>query len=101
MDTLHRPCPLPPAEKRRDIAVPILVMHSSRKVTGCDWTPEFQTGDCVLDPDMIARIGATLGSERQVATIDSGIHDLILSEFRPREAAYDTIFRFLREYRAK
>lgn len=85
-------------KKRRDIAVPVLVMHSSRKISGCDWTPEFQTGDCVLDPAMIARIGNTLGSTREVATIDSGIHDLILSEPLPREAAYDTIFTFLRKY---
>lgn len=85
-------------KKRRDIAVPVLVMHSSRKISGCDWTPEFQTGDCVLDPAMIARIGNTLGSTREVATIDSGIHDLILSEPAPREATYDTIFTFLRKY---
>lgn len=85
-------------KKRGNISVPVLVMHSSRKIAGCAWTPEFQTGDCVLDPFMIQEKGMKLGTERMVCAIDSGLHDLILSEPRPREAAYDTIFRFLRNY---
>lgn len=85
-------------KKRGNIAVPLLVMHSSRKIDGCGWTPEFQTGDAVLDPAMIKARGEKLGHERMVCAIDSGIHDLILSEQRPREAAYDTIFRFLKKY---
>lgn len=83
-----------------DIAVPILVMHSSRRVEGCDWTPQFQTGDCVLNPADLQRRGMRLGHERQVCAIDSGIHDLILSERHHREAAYDTIFAFLRKYKS-
>lgn len=83
-------------KKRGNIKVPILVMHSSRKIDGCGWTPEFQTGDAVLDPAMIQERGKRLGTRRMVCVIDSGLHDLILSEPGPREAAYDTIFRFLR-----
>ena len=86
-------------KKRRNIKVPLLVMHSSRKIDGCNWTPEFMTGDAVLDPFAIQEIGVTLGADlRQttVCTIDSGLHDLILSEPVPREAAYDSIFRFIR-----
>ncbi len=82
-------------KRRKDIAVPILVMHSSRKIDGCGWTQEFQTGDAVLDPAMIQERGSLLGHERVVCAIDSGIHDLILSEPGPREAAYDTIFKFI------
>lgn len=80
---------------KENIKVPILVMHSSRKIDGCNWSPEFQTGDAVLDPFMIQERGVQLGSQRMVCAIDSGLHDLILSEPTPREAAYDTIFRFL------
>lgn len=80
------------------ITVPILVMHSSRKIDGCSWTPEFQTGDCVLNPFDIQRRGEKLGKVRQVSTITDGIHDLILSEPEAREAAYDTIFRFIRTH---
>lgn len=82
----------------KDIEVPILVMHSSRKISGCSWTPEFQTGDCVLDPFEIQKQGEKLGHVRMVCAIDSGLHDLILSEPRPRRAAYDSIFYFLRHY---
>lgn len=81
-----------------EIAVPILVMHSSRKIDGCNWNPEFQTGDCVLDPMEIQKRGEKLGHVREVCAIDSGLHDLILSELKHREAAYDTMFRFIRTH---
>ena len=84
--------------KARNIVVPILVMHSSRKVDGCSWTPAFQHGDAVLDPAMLQKTGQTLGHVRTVSTIDSGLHDLILSEKPVREAAYDTIFNFIRRH---
>lgn len=84
--------------KRGLISVPVLVMHSSRKIDGCGWTPEFQTGDAVLDPEMIRQRGSLLGSQRMVCGIDSGLHDLILSEPVPRKAAYDSIFTFLRKF---
>lgn len=82
----------------KDISVPILVMHSSRKIDGCNWNPSFQTGDCVLDPFEIQKRGEELGHDRVVCAIDSGLHDLILSEYTPREAAYDTIFHFIRTH---
>lgn len=82
----------------RNIVVPILVMHSSRKIDGCNWEPVFQTGDAVLDPAMIQARGEKLGHIREVCTIDSGLHDLILSESPHREAAYDTIFSFIRRH---
>lgn len=86
---------------RENIVVPLLVMHSSRKIDGCDWTPEFQTGDCVLNPFAIQKIGVTLGADlrkTEVCAIDSGLHDLILSAPAHRQAAYDSIFSFMRRY---
>lgn len=80
------------------ITVPILVMHSSRKIDGCNWTPDFQTGDCVLDPVMLQKRGEKLGSRRMVCAIDSGLHDLILSRPKVRQAAYDSIFHFIRNF---
>ncbi|MDE6338176.1 MAG: alpha/beta hydrolase [Muribaculaceae bacterium] len=85
-------------KKADHITVPILVMHSSRKIDGCNYTPEFKTGDAVLDPTMLQKRGEKLGKVREVCTIDSGIHDLILSELPHREAAYDTIFSFIRRH---
>lgn len=83
-------------KKKSHITVPLLVMTSSRKIDGCNFTPEFMTGDAVLDPAMLRERGRQLGSERVVCEIDSGLHDLILSPSPHREAAYDTIFRFIR-----
>lgn len=85
-------------KKAENITVPILVMHSSRKIEGCNYTPEFQTGDAVLDPAMIQERGMRLGKVRQVCTIDSGLHDLILSNEKARNAAYDSIFSFIRQH---
>lgn len=85
-------------KKAANITIPILVMHSSRKISGCNYTPEFKTGDCVLDPFMIQKRGEKLGHVREVCAIDSGIHDLILSPLPAREAAYDTIFSFIRAH---
>ena len=82
----------------KDISVPILVMHSSRRIKGCNWNPEFQTGDCVLNPFDLQALGEKLGHVREVCAIDSGLHDLILSEPNPREAAYDTMFSFIRRH---
>ena len=85
-------------KNKENIMVPILVMHSSRKIDGCNYTPEFQTGDAVLDPFMLQERGKKLGNEREVCTIDSGLHDLILSRKEVRDAAYDTIFSFIRRF---
>ena len=85
-------------KNRENIRVPILVMHSSRKIDGCNYTPEFQTGDAVLDPFMLQERGQKLGHQRVVCAIDSGLHDLILSRHEVRDAAYDTIFSFIRSH---
>lgn len=78
------------------ITVPVLVMHSSRGIKACGWSQECQTGDVVLDPAMLGKCGKKLGRNPDVCAIDSGLHDLVLSRPEVREAAYDTIFRFLR-----
>lgn len=84
------------------IRVPLLVMHSSRKVDGCNWDSAFRYGDAVLDPFMLQRCGEEIKRKSQcpvhVCAIDSGLHDLILSLKPHRDAAYDTIFKFIRTY---
>lgn len=84
--------------RKKFIEVPLLIMTSSRKIDGCNFTPEFMTGDAVLNPKSIRERGRQLGSDRMVCEIDSGLHDLILSPSPHREAAYDTIFRFIRTH---
>ena len=84
--------------KGGNITVPVLVMHSSAMISGCEWTPGFQKADCVLNPHDIAKRGKKLGKNPVVVTIKDGIHDLILSAKPVRDAAYDTIFRFIRTH---
>ncbi|MDE6246395.1 MAG: alpha/beta hydrolase [Muribaculaceae bacterium] len=86
--------------RKEHITVPILIMTSSRKIEGCNYTPEFLTGDAVLDPTMIRRRGEQLAdsSRRTVCVIDSGIHDLILSPLPAREEARSEIFKFIRQH---
>lgn len=84
------------------LRVPLLVMHSSRKVDGCNYTDDFRYGDAVLDPSMIGDVALKIKKKSpcpvEICVIDSGLHDLILS-FQPhRDAAYDSIFSFLRRY---
>lgn len=79
----------------KNIYVPALVMHSSRKLHTCSWQPECQISDIVLDPEQIAERGAKMGPKASVATIDDGMHDLILSAPEVRAHAYDTIFKFI------
>lgn len=85
-------------KRKEHITVPVLIMTSSRKITGCSFSPDFMTGDAVLNPKSIRKRGEQLGSVRMVCEIDSGLHDLILSPSPHREAAYDSIFRFIRTF---
>lgn len=81
------------------IMVPILILHSNRKIEGCGWEPRFQTGDAVLDPHELQKRGMKLGHQPVVVTIDNGMHNLILSsDTLAREAAYKAIFDFLRTH---
>ena len=84
------------------LAVPLLIMHSSRKVTGCNYDESFRYGDAVLDPHMIQKTGMQIKKKSrhpvEICTIDSGLHNLILSELPHREAAYDSLFSFIRRF---
>ncbi len=84
------------------LSVPVLIMHSSRKVDGCNYDSDFQYGDAVLDPFMIRQVGEKIRRKShqpvEVCAIDSGLHDLILSKKPHRDAAYDTIFSFIRRH---
>ncbi len=84
-------------KKKEFITVPLLIMTSSRKIDGCNYTPEFKTGDAVLDPALMTERGAKLGMSGKtvVCVIDSGIHDLILSPLPAREKARKEIFHFI------
>ena len=85
----------------KNISVPTLVMHSSRRYKACTWDSTCNTADVVLDPFMLQQKGEKLRKiNKKVYTcaVDSGMHDLILSEEPHRNAAYDSIFRFINQH---
>ncbi len=77
------------------IGLPILVMHSARSVDGSEWNEEHNRADGVLDVNDIARRGWNLSPAVTEATVEDGLHDLVLSRPEVREAVYDTIFNWL------
>ena len=80
-----------------EIHVPVLVMHASKSVTPGNYRTEMHTADAVLDVKDISRYAKGLGSNTEVAIIEDGIHDLILSKKGVREVAYSVMQVFLRK----
>lgn len=83
-------------QKGLDIPCPILVMFSDHSVTGDTWTPEFQSGDAVLDVKDIEKYGKTLGPHVTEVSVKDGLHDLVLSRKDVREQVYRIIFDWLK-----
>ncbi len=77
------------------LSIPILLMYSDKSVYSDVWTDELQRGDAVLNVEQIARYGSALGRDVTHAEIKDGMHDLILSRYESREAAYRAMFKWL------
>ncbi len=79
----------------KKITIPILVLISDNKVDACEWNPDFQSGDAVLDPEMIKRCSAKLGQNTTIIEIKNGIHDLVLSSLDVRNIVYKNMLNFI------
>lgn len=77
------------------IHIPILVMHSAKSVYGDKWTPEFQTGDAVLNVEDIRKYGSNLGPNTTMLKVNNGLHDLFLSSPEVCHELYESVFRWL------
>lgn len=84
-------------QKKADIRMPVLLLHSDKSVDGKEWTPAFNTGDAVLDVDDISKYGRRLGGRVTEVTVEDGLHDLILSRKDVRDRVYQTVFDWLRD----
>lgn len=78
-----------------DIRVPILLLYSSKSVSGSEWKPEYNRGDGVLDVNDIKKYGRQLGPDVTCARVTDGLHDLVLSAPYVREPLYRYIFQWL------
>lgn len=77
------------------INIPVLLLHSARSIGGKVWTPAHNAADAVLDVSDISRIGRELGPHVTEATVEGGLHDLLLSTDSVRAALYSYIFNWL------
>ena len=81
------------------IKQPILLLHSDKSICGNVWSPEFNTGDSVLDVNDISQYGKKLGENVDEVIIEDGLHDLILSRKDVRQKTYKEIFNWLESNR--
>jgi alpha-beta hydrolase superfamily lysophospholipase len=82
-------------KKGLNIPCPVLVMHSDNSVYGSGFSEKFMTGDAVLNVKHIHERAGNLGENISVATINDGLHDLVLSKKDVREKVYDVIFAWI------
>ncbi|MCF6342926.1 MAG: alpha/beta fold hydrolase [Bacteroidales bacterium] len=85
-------------QKGLKVAVPVLVMHASRSVKPGKYSPEMKTADAVLNVEDIARFARVIGKNTEVAVVEDGLHDLLLSTKHVREVAYNAMREFLRKH---
>lgn len=78
-----------------NLPCPILLLHSDKTIRGKELTPEYHTGDAVLDVEHISKYGSKIGANVTEVTIPDALHDVILSRPDVRENAYNTIFEWL------
>ena len=81
--------------KAPEIKVPILVMHAEVSKNIKVYREEAKTADIVLNVDDIKSIGAQLGEDVTLVSIENGLHDLFLSKPEVREMAFNKMFSWL------
>jgi alpha-beta hydrolase superfamily lysophospholipase len=82
-----------------DVAVPSLVLRSSRSHFSGDYSALCDRADTVLDVRQIARWAGCLGGETTVVPIQDARHDVFLSLPGPRENAYAVLGAWLDSHR--
>lgn len=80
---------------KADITQPVLLLYSARSVRGGKWTENHNSADGVLDVTDIKRYGRELGPDVTAMRVEGGLHDLVLSAPKVREAVYEAIFSWL------
>lgn len=78
-----------------DITIPVLLMHSHKSIYGNKYTPDFQTGDAVLNVEHMKQAVPNLGPNVTTAEIINGLHDLTLSRPEARDQVMTTLFAWL------
>jgi len=77
------------------ISKPVLVLHSAKSVDNMADSRQVRTRDAILNVNDIKRTARNIEGNVQVAAIDGGLHDLVLSQQPVRNNVYSTIFEWL------
>jgi len=76
-----------------DLAVPTLVLGSTRTVTTRRWVDDMARGDAVLDADANARSAPAIGRHVTIVRVSDALHDVYLSAAPVRAEALSTTGR--------
>ncbi|MEL6524220.1 MAG: alpha/beta hydrolase [Chloroflexota bacterium] len=83
-----------------NVQCPVLVMHADKAIHGSTWTPAFQTGDSILNPEHIKRYAKYTGADDlTLVEIENGLHDVFLSSEEARLMVYDALATWLQGVR--
>ena len=84
-------------QKGLDIQCPVLVMFSTKSVKPGKYREEMKTADAVLNVKDIEKYAGGIGKNVKKVAIPDGVHDLILSNKKPREQTFREMEIFLKE----
>ncbi|MEX0847144.1 MAG: alpha/beta hydrolase [Ilumatobacteraceae bacterium] len=87
-------------EQGLHIDVPVLLLHAARSAWPKQWAPDVATADIVLDVADMQRLGPGLGSKVEVAAVDGGVHDLVLSAPAAQAMTFELMAAWLGRIRA-
>lgn len=80
------------------LAVPTLVMYSSKTINDKEWSERFYEGDAVLNVKHIEHYAKLIKGNVTTSEIKGGMHDLVLSKKEVRTKVYETIFKWINEH---
>ncbi len=81
--------------KIREMAMPVLVMHSDKTSFDMEYNASYSNSDVVLNVADIDRYARQMGDNVKIVTIKNGLHDLALSGKDARAAFYEEVGLFL------
>lgn len=80
-----------------NIAVPILILHSSGSARLKKYSSKAMENDIVLNIEDIKRVGKQLGPMVTLTMIDGAVHDVFLSREHIRNTAFKELFSWLKK----
>lgn len=82
-------------EKKSNINIPVLILHSSNSMKPRKWNPAILESDIILNIDDIKRIGLKLGNRIDIIEIDKAMHDVFLSKKEVRDSAFGELINWI------